>query len=81
MEGRKVDFEEIVYYLLLGEMMDAFKLPWVENAFSSGSPCEQNYAAVLAAYGRLLDRLGMEQEDEDVEIMINSLLRIRKSWD
>lgn len=48
----------------------------VENAFCEGSVCEQRYNEMLAAYERLLRRLGEHKEDSDVECIINSLRTI-----
>lgn len=48
----------------------------VENAFCEGSVCEQSYSEMLAAYERLLRRLGEHKEDPDVECIINSLRTI-----
>ena len=36
------------------------------------------YEEMLDAYARLRERLGVEDEDEDVEIIINSLLAIQQ---
>ena len=48
----------------------------VENLFAPGSFCDRQYSRVLDAYGRLCDRLGVAEEDRDVEIIINSLMAI-----
>lgn len=69
-----MDFAEEVYQSLLGMAVDEYKLEWVDNAFSPGSVCEQNDAAMLNAYERLCYRLGVPEEDADVEIIINALL-------
>ena len=67
---------ELVYDSLNGHLNEP--LPQVENAFAVGSECERLYGEVLAAYGRLCERLGAGEEDEDVEMIINSLLEIQK---
>ena len=69
---------EDVYYTLIGEMEDAFCVPGVENLFFEGSECEIAYDEMLAAYRRLRGRLGVSDEDADVETIINSLLKIQR---
>lgn len=67
---------ELVYESLIGELIDPVEK--VPNAFEPGSYCEARYKEMLAAYERLCDRLGVLDEDEDVEIIINSLLSIQR---
>lgn len=67
-------FVDNVYFALQGETLDS--IPGVENAFADGSVCDRCYKDMLDAYARLLDRLGLENEDKDVEIIINSLRTI-----
>lgn len=75
MEAR---FAEDVYYSLLGHMEKGFEIPGVENKFTLGKPCLQRYSDMLDAYERLCDRLGVAEEDEDVEVIINALLDNQK---
>ena len=63
-----------LYDCLLGQIVSEKALDWVENIYTDGSKYDRNYAAVLAAYGRLCQRLGTDEEDDDVEIIINSML-------
>ncbi len=65
---------EEVYFTLLGEACEP--VPGVENAFADGSVCDKCYSEMLDAYARIRDRLGAQEEDADVEIIINSLRRI-----
>ena len=67
---------ELVYESLIGELVDPIKS--VPNAFEAGSYCEARYQEMLEAYERVLERLGLEDEDKDVEIIINSLLAIQR---
>lgn len=53
-------------------------LAGIENLFASGKLCEERYSRMLDAYGRLCDRLGVADEDADVEIIINSLMTIER---
>lgn len=67
---------ELVYESLIGELVDPIEN--VPNAFEVGSYCEARYQEMLEDYERVLERLGLEDEDEDVEIIINSLLAIQR---
>ena len=66
---------EQVYDCLLGQIVSEKALDWVENIYTDGSEYDRNYAAVLAAYRRLCRRLGVNEEDDDVETIINAMLR------
>ena len=65
---------EDVYYTLLGETIDGTGVPGVENLFVPGSPCDQNYTNMLAAYEHLCLRLHKTGEDADIETIVSSLL-------
>lgn len=71
-----MDIVELVYESLIGELVDP--IMYVPNAFAPGSFCEARYREMLEAYERLRVRLGGTDEDEDVEIIIDSLLAIQK---
>lgn len=71
-----MDFAELVYESLIGELVDPVR--YVPNAFAPGTFCEARYREMLDAYERLRDRLGVVDEDEDVEIIIDSLLAIQR---
>ena len=66
-----------VYDLLTGEEVPVAGLSVVKNMFADGRTCEELYTAVYEANLRLCGRLGV-QEDPDVELIINSLLRISR---
>jgi len=59
---------------MTGSLVDP--IPEVENIFEQGKVFEVLYGRVLSARLRLDKRLGV-QEDEDVEIIIDSLLRLQ----
>ena len=69
---------EKLYYTLIGQMQEEFCVPEVENLFAEGGECEQAYDEMLEAYGRLRERLGVVDEDRDVETIINSFLKIQR---
>lgn len=66
-----------VYDLLTGECSPGANDLIVENMFAEGRTCEELYNDIYEANLRLCERLGV-QEDVDVELIINSLLRISK---
>lgn len=68
---------DVVYEQLTGETEPQNNPFPVENMFADGCTCEELYNSVYAANLRLCDRLGTS-EDTDVEIIINSLLRISR---
>lgn len=69
-------FIEDVYDSLMGELI--IPVPEVEYAFAKDSKCDLLYRDVMDAYERLRIRLGKEDEDDDCEIIINSLLNISR---
>ena len=71
-----MDIAELVYESLIGERVDPIKE--VSNAFEPGSYCEVLYQEMLDAYDRLRERLGVVDEDSDVEQIIDSLLLIQR---
>ena len=70
----KMDLAEQVYDSLLGMLQPEYALDWVENIFTEGSEYNRLYGDVRKAYARLCERLGQEDEDDDVEIIINAML-------
>lgn len=69
---------EDIYMTLCGEIEEANAVPGVENAYADGSQCDRLYTDIYQAYQRLCQRLGVEDEDADVEIIIDSLCRIQE---
>ena len=69
---------ENVYYTLIGQLQEEYCVPGVENLFTEDSECEQAYEQIFDAYARLRDRLGVPDEDPDVEVIINSLLKTQR---
>ena len=67
---------ELVYDSMQGSLI--VPLPQVENEFAPGRRREALYGDVLAAYERLCLRLGQDEEDADVEIIINDFLEMQK---
>ena len=69
---------EAIYATLVGVMREEFRVPGVENLFTEGSECMNCYSQMLTAYERLCDRLGVVDEDKDVEVIIHSLMTIER---
>ena len=67
-----------VYDTLRGDRQTGIGAAGVENLFAPGMECEKLYERMLAAYGRLCVRLGREDEDPDVEIIISALMGIER---
>lgn len=67
-----------VYETLTGHILPLYAVPGVEDAFGEGSECMALYEQMLEAYERLRKRLGVINEDPDIEIIIDNLLRIER---
>ena len=74
----KDQFGDEVYDTLRGIRIPGAEVEGVENLFALGTKCERLYGQMLDAYERLCVRLGVEEEDADVEIIISSLLGIER---
>ena len=70
-----MNIEEQVYATLLKSLETESELPWVTPVFVPGHPCFDVYCEMQAAYDRLRQRLGVEEEDADVEEIISCLLK------
>ena len=53
-------------------------MPGVIDAFADDAYCMEKYREMRDAYDRLCHRLGVTDEDADVEIIINSLMTIER---
>lgn len=69
---------ERAYETMACDVLEAYQMPGVEDAFAPGSYCMDLYAKALDAYARLCNRLGVKDEDNDVEIIFYSFLQIQK---
>ncbi len=66
-----------IYASVMGSLIPGYACKKVENLFDTGKPCEKLYRDAMEANWRLCERLGVD-EDDDGEILINSLLEITK---
>jgi len=71
------DFVEAVYLSLCGELVESARINDVEDAFREGSLCCRWYALILGARNRLLERLGVF-EDDDLELMLTYQMMIQE---
>ena len=69
---------ERVYETLCGLLEDAYCVPGVQNAFEEHADCAVLYESVMQAYERLCERLAVGEEDEGVELIIDSFLEMNK---
>ncbi len=67
-----------IYFTLVGVIRKEYRVPGVENLFAEGSECSNLYSQMLDAYERLCSRLGVVDEDDDVEVIINSMMDIER---
>ena len=67
-----------IYYSLLGEYTPENALPWVENAFCSGSLCDRALARIWDARQRLALRLGCDVDDPDLLDILYACEDIRR---
>lgn len=74
----KNGFIEDVYDSLCGYLAEGYIVPGVESIFEPGMYCSDKYSNMLDAYERLLHRLGLQDEDRDIEMIVNSLLDISR---
>lgn len=72
----KETFSEWVYQTLSGELVEWAQVPGVENLYEEGKYCQLQYKEVYDAYQRICTRLGTEEEDDDLEIIINAFMNI-----
>jgi len=69
---------ELVYETLTCHVAEAYRMQGVEDAFSHGSFCMEKYNEMRDAYDRLCERLGVVDEDEDVECIIQCYMAIQR---
>ena len=72
-----MDTIDEIYFSLLGQLEPEAAMPWVENAFTAGSECESHLIKIYDARNRLLERLHVEEDDEDLECIMDSFLSIQ----
>jgi len=66
-----------VYDTVMG-VYESDGFPGVESEFEEGKVCDILYSQAYDAYCRLCERLGKAAEDDDLEIMVNSFMKITR---
>jgi hypothetical protein len=74
LDARKEPPAMQVLHTLTGDTLPPYRLPWVEPVVEPGMPCDEAYSRMHEAYDRLRLRLGVTDEDADVEQIIDSLM-------
>lgn len=69
---------EQVYETMTCHVVESARMPGVEDAFADGAYCMQLYRQMREAYSRLRVRLGVVDEDADVECIIHCLEEIER---
>lgn len=76
MKKTNSEFKWLIYDLMNGsldlEVNTTEKGRYVENEFSEGKMCQMAYAEILDAYQRICKRLGVGEEDKDIEVIMNN---------
>lgn len=74
----KENLMEEVYSTLQGQYSQGNGVPGVENLFGEGAFCMNLYKQVYDANQHLCERLGVIDEDDDVELIISNLMDIER---
>ena len=69
---------EEVYRTLCGLYSKGVGVPGVENAYAAGKQCMILYGEAYDAYQRVCDKLGVVDDDPDMEIIFNNFLEIEE---
>ncbi len=69
---------ERVYESLTCHVIKAARMSGVEDAFADDAYCMEQYRIMRDAYDRLCDRLGVTDEDGDVECIIDCYMNIQR---
>ena len=69
-----MDIAEQVYETLLNTLDADYMLPWVDPVFVPENPCYKAYSDMHQIYEKIRIRLGVTDEDLDIEKMIDCLL-------
>ena len=66
------------YETMACHVIKEYRMPGVEDAFADGAFCMERYNEAMDAYERICERLGVVDEDADVEIMRNAFDDIQR---
>lgn len=71
-------FADLVYDTLCGDLQGEHAVPGVEDAFAVGSECTRLYDELGDIRERLQARMGLRDEDVDVERIISILESVQR---
>lgn len=74
----KTELWEQVYESLTCHVLEPWRIPGVIDAFSDDAYCMEQYRQMRVVYDRLCDRLGVIDEDEDIEKIIQCYMGIQR---
>ena len=69
---------EQVYESMVCHVAEEYRLPGVEDAFANDAFCMEKYRQMRDAYDRLCERLGVVDEDDDVECIIQCYTEMQR---
>lgn len=69
---------EWAYATMACFLKEEYKMPGVEDAFTMGSYCESRYRDIWDAYARIREKLGVKDEDEDMELIIGAFEDVQR---
>lgn len=69
---------EEIYESLTCHTSENTRISWVEDAFAEGAFCMLTYQKMRDAYDRLCERLGVVDEDADIECIIQCYMQIQQ---
>lgn len=82
MERTTEQFKMLIFDLMNGSLDLTNNPPeeskYVEDVFTEDKTCQQAYSKILDAYGRVCERLGVGDEDDDLEVIMNNFNLITK---
>ena len=77
-----IEKKQLVYELMNGtwdlEALPVEESEFVKDELEQGQPCEQLYQQAYEAAKRICKRLEIEEDDEDILLIFNNLMKITK---
>lgn len=82
MERTTEEFKMLIFDLMNGSLDLTNNPPeesgYVEDEYAEGKTCQQAYSKILDAYWRVCERLGVGEEDDDLEVIMDNFNLITK---
>ena len=67
---------EFLYGTVTGTLRSEYMLPGIRNEYAPGGACFEAMADIFSARDRIKERLGVEDVDDDLELMLDSFAHI-----